>query len=295
MRRTRSTPGSLAKDAVRGNRPMPDPPLARPGGLQARRAGSNGSACTPLERLAKRSASASWVGTGCTGATASAISSRRGIAPQWASLRPCSPTRRGAAVARSLRRGAAAGDPGECVPSSPRHVYGIRSVSAGLVDAGSLLEVAPRWARSVLTGFARSEGRPVGLDRQSAPLPWRRARQRVLPEGRPLRRDLRSLRRATGRSRRHPRLHARHAAGAGGCDSARGDARSRLRGGDRAAGDRRSAQGLRRGRDRRPRSSIAASWPPPRTRSPAERLSRPCMRKSTWGRGSRLRAGSSTR
>ncbi len=54
-------------------------------------------------------------------------------------------------------------DPGECVPSSPRSVYDVRAVGEGIVDAGSLLEVSPRWARSVLTGFARIEGRPVGL------------------------------------------------------------------------------------------------------------------------------------
>jgi acetyl-CoA carboxylase carboxyltransferase component len=54
-------------------------------------------------------------------------------------------------------------DPGECVPRTPRQVYDIRAVSDGIVDSGSLLEVAPRWARSVVTGFARIEGRPVGL------------------------------------------------------------------------------------------------------------------------------------
>lgn len=54
-------------------------------------------------------------------------------------------------------------DPGECVPRSPRRVYDVRAVTDGIVDAGSLLEVAPRWARSVVTGFARIEGRPVGL------------------------------------------------------------------------------------------------------------------------------------
>jgi methylmalonyl-CoA decarboxylase subunit alpha len=54
-------------------------------------------------------------------------------------------------------------DPGECVPRSPRRVYDVRAVSDGVVDAGSLLEVAPRWARNVVTGFARIEGRPVGL------------------------------------------------------------------------------------------------------------------------------------
>jgi acetyl-CoA carboxylase carboxyltransferase component len=55
------------------------------------------------------------------------------------------------------------GDPGECVPHSPRRVYDVRAVSDGILDAGSLLEVSPRWARSVLTGFARIDGRPVGL------------------------------------------------------------------------------------------------------------------------------------
>lgn len=54
-------------------------------------------------------------------------------------------------------------DPGECVPRSPRRVYDVRTVSDGIVDAGSLLEVAPRWARSVVTGFARIGGQPVGL------------------------------------------------------------------------------------------------------------------------------------
>lgn len=63
-----------------------------------------------------------------------------------------------AAAAAPLRE-----DPGECVPRSPRRVYDVRKVSDGVVDAGSLLEVAPRWARSVVTGFARIEGRPIGL------------------------------------------------------------------------------------------------------------------------------------
>jgi acetyl-CoA carboxylase carboxyltransferase component len=54
-------------------------------------------------------------------------------------------------------------DPGERVPRSPRRVYDVRGVGEGIVDAGSLLEVSPRWARSVVTGFARIEGRPVGL------------------------------------------------------------------------------------------------------------------------------------
>jgi acetyl-CoA carboxylase carboxyltransferase component len=54
-------------------------------------------------------------------------------------------------------------DPGAEVPASPRRVYDIRAVSAGIVDADSLLEISPRWGRSILTAFARIDGRPVGL------------------------------------------------------------------------------------------------------------------------------------
>jgi methylmalonyl-CoA decarboxylase subunit alpha len=69
----------------------------------------------------------------------------------------------GADLPRSAVAAPSLSDPGECVPGSPRRVYDVRTVSDGIVDAGSLLEVAPRWARSVVTGFARIEGRPVGL------------------------------------------------------------------------------------------------------------------------------------
>jgi acetyl-CoA carboxylase carboxyltransferase component len=54
-------------------------------------------------------------------------------------------------------------DPAAQMPASPRYVYDVRTVCTGLVDTGSLLEVAPRWARSVTTAFARIDGRPVGL------------------------------------------------------------------------------------------------------------------------------------
>jgi acetyl-CoA carboxylase carboxyltransferase component len=54
-------------------------------------------------------------------------------------------------------------DPGAAVPDDPRQVYDVRDAIAGIVDAGSLLEVQPRWARSIVTGFARIDGRPVGV------------------------------------------------------------------------------------------------------------------------------------
>lgn len=54
-------------------------------------------------------------------------------------------------------------DPGDLVPQRSRSVYDVRRVIAALVDADSVLEVAPRWARSIVTSFARLDGRPVGV------------------------------------------------------------------------------------------------------------------------------------
>jgi acetyl-CoA carboxylase carboxyltransferase component len=49
------------------------------------------------------------------------------------------------------------------VPESERQVYDVRGVIAGIVDGGEQLEVAPRWARNLVTTFARLDGRPVGV------------------------------------------------------------------------------------------------------------------------------------
>jgi acetyl-CoA carboxylase carboxyltransferase component len=51
----------------------------------------------------------------------------------------------------------------ECVPADDRKVYDIRDVVRGLADEGRLLEWSPRWARNIVCGFARMEGRAVGV------------------------------------------------------------------------------------------------------------------------------------
>ena len=51
----------------------------------------------------------------------------------------------------------------EAVPDEKRRVYDVRDVVRTLVDGGRLLEVSPRWARNMLTGFARLDGRAVGI------------------------------------------------------------------------------------------------------------------------------------
>jgi acetyl-CoA carboxylase carboxyltransferase component len=54
-------------------------------------------------------------------------------------------------------------DPGALVPSDRRKCYDVRDVARCIVDEASLLEVSAKWARSLVTAFARLDGRPVGL------------------------------------------------------------------------------------------------------------------------------------
>ena len=54
-------------------------------------------------------------------------------------------------------------DPGRHVPDDPRTVYDVRDVIASVVDDDSLLEVSAKWARNLVTAFARIEGRSVGV------------------------------------------------------------------------------------------------------------------------------------
>jgi acetyl-CoA carboxylase carboxyltransferase component len=54
-------------------------------------------------------------------------------------------------------------DPGAVVPAEPRRVYDVRDALRGIVDAGSLVELCPRWARNVVTALARLDGRPIGI------------------------------------------------------------------------------------------------------------------------------------
>jgi acetyl-CoA carboxylase carboxyltransferase component len=54
-------------------------------------------------------------------------------------------------------------DPGAVVPGEPRSAYDIRLPMRALFDAGSVLELCPRWARNVVTALARLDGRPVAV------------------------------------------------------------------------------------------------------------------------------------
>ncbi len=49
------------------------------------------------------------------------------------------------------------------VPANRRRLYQVRDIIDALVDTGSFLEVRPGYAQASVTGFARIEGRPLGI------------------------------------------------------------------------------------------------------------------------------------
>jgi len=52
---------------------------------------------------------------------------------------------------------------GEPVPDDERKVYDVRDVVRGIADGGRFIEWGEKWARNVVCGFARLDGRPVGV------------------------------------------------------------------------------------------------------------------------------------
>jgi len=51
----------------------------------------------------------------------------------------------------------------QLIPADENKPFDIKALIDALVDEGSLLEIHPRWAREILVGFARLEGRAIGV------------------------------------------------------------------------------------------------------------------------------------
>ena len=51
----------------------------------------------------------------------------------------------------------------ELMPDSPNIPYDMKKVIAAVVDDGDFFEYFPSWAKSIVCGFARVDGRPVGI------------------------------------------------------------------------------------------------------------------------------------
>lgn len=56
-----------------------------------------------------------------------------------------------------------AADLAKVIPESPARAYDMRNFLKGIVDKGSLFEIKERFAKEIITAFARIEGRPVGV------------------------------------------------------------------------------------------------------------------------------------
>jgi acetyl-CoA carboxylase carboxyltransferase component len=73
------------------------------------------------------------------------------------------PSHSGEAAPHVRRRPPSGADPGSIVPAEQRRYYDVRDVIGAIVDGGELLEVSAGWARNLVTGFARLDGRTVGV------------------------------------------------------------------------------------------------------------------------------------
>ncbi|HEX7610709.1 MAG TPA: acyl-CoA carboxylase subunit beta [Solirubrobacteraceae bacterium] len=51
----------------------------------------------------------------------------------------------------------------ELIPADENKPFDMKALIAALVDEGSLLEIHPRWAKELIVGFARLEGRAIGI------------------------------------------------------------------------------------------------------------------------------------
>ncbi len=73
------------------------------------------------------------------------------------------PSTTGQPAPRSTPAQPVAPDPGAFVPTVSRSVYDVRDALSAVIDGDSMLELCPRWARNMVTAFARIDGRPVGI------------------------------------------------------------------------------------------------------------------------------------
>ena len=69
------------------------------------------------------------------------------------------------------------------LPTSPNQPYDMKRIIAAVVDDGEYLEVHRHWAMSITCGFARMNGRVVGIVGNQPAVLAGRARHRLVGEG----------------------------------------------------------------------------------------------------------------
>jgi acetyl-CoA carboxylase carboxyltransferase component len=73
------------------------------------------------------------------------------------------PSATGQAPPRAVPVAPTSADPAAFVPTASRSAYDVRDALTAIIDRDSLQELCPRWARNLVTGLARIDGRPVGI------------------------------------------------------------------------------------------------------------------------------------
>jgi propionyl-CoA carboxylase beta chain len=129
------------------------------------------------------------------------------------------------------------------VPDSPQRSYDMHRAIGGIVDGESFTEVHAEFARNVICGFARVEGRSLGIAARGS---CRRPGHRLVGQGGSLRPLLRLLQHSTGDAGRRAGLSSRGRPGASRHHSTWRQAAVRLQRGDGAEGDHHHPQGVRR-------------------------------------------------
>ena len=132
----------------------------------------------------------------------------------------------------------------EIVPAEPDLPYDVKRIVTRVVDDGSFFEVQEHFAQNIVVGFARLDGRAVGVVANPAGRAGGLPGHRRLPKRRAVRPLLRRLQHPDHHLRGRARLPARHRPGVRRHHQARGEAALRLLRGDRAEGHGDHTQGL---------------------------------------------------
>ena len=85
------------------------------------------------------------------------------FARRYLSYMPSSFEQQQPPAAAALAVSATAGSIGELIPADENKPFDMLALIGALVDEGSLLQVHARWARELIVGYARLEGRVVGI------------------------------------------------------------------------------------------------------------------------------------
>ncbi len=114
------------------------------------------------------------------------------------------------------------------VPENANKPYDIKEAILKIVDEGDFFEIQGAFARNIVTGFARIDGRSVGVVANQPAVLAGVLDSRCLAQGRALRPVLRRVRTPDRHLRRRAGLSARDRTGAGRADQAWGQAALRL-------------------------------------------------------------------